>query len=232
MTPGKWSPYVLLPSANGRPEPLLVTLDNFSEWYDGGDPVIVESWPLTNVIKNFVWSAVYHHLAQPKDDKHTIREDMKRWIATTQDLANRLPYGGTIRELMLAAAAGLDEHMVWKAKYFHEPPSEIGTKRDADHTCSMNLWAIDQIVRGLNAVDSSLHVSPTKIWDKLFREYSALPVPPAFSEYKQAQRRIKHLQEGIKPDMALDLMSDLLRQVLTNGHFGRDGQPRNRSTTN
>ena len=130
--------------------------------------------------------------------------------------------------------------MDWRREYFKSPPSEIGTKRETDRRCGERLWALDRLIRRWNdaerdptwvrqrgeraglAVVDTLKMEITKVWPTYF---AALPVTgtPSFAEYEQAKRRIKRIDEDIKPGCEDALMEHLLWETLTHGHFDASG---------
>lgn len=228
LSPG-WRPFAILPSGIAEGEPRLAELANYDESRIGAVPLIRESWPARVVAINLAWNAVYWGNTKPKTRRRTIGDDMRRWIAQTRGLADRLPYGGSLAQEMRSVAERLQRHLDWRTEHFQHPPREIGTKRDSEHRCSLNLWALDRFVRALAKADPALNLRVTTIWrDLLPDEPKKLrtPIPASWRNYEQAQRRVKRIEADLKPGAANALMADILRQTLANAHFGPDGKPR------
>jgi hypothetical protein len=227
-----WGSYLLYPSAaeQGRPEPELVEV----EWEHLS---VINRWPLHIIIKNLVWDAYYFHLAQPKEAK--ILTAMQQWIDQTESLADRVPFRGLVPEAMRHAAEGLRLSIQWRTRYFHNPPSEIGTRREAERRCSEALWALDTLIRRWNEAErdpewlrqrgesaslevvETLKLKITTVWPTYFA--NVLPEPPAFADYEQADRRIARVRSDIKPGLEEALMEHLLSETLANGRFSGAG---------
>ncbi len=225
-----WLPYVIHPSspAAGRPRPELIHLQlppGESDWpaaFRAETVQTVQVWPFDVVASAFVARATEWHLrargAWPSTELATV-DEIRAWILTTQSLAARLPFGPTISEQMDGIAARLQRTLDSPARFFVRCPTSRGTKQDAEWRTSMELWALDRLLRAVNDCDPFLYSPPTKFWPAMFEgsQPDGADSDPAFADYKEAQKRVSRLEETIQPAQRDVLMVHLLHDALQNG---------------
>ena len=235
-TAGRWPPYLLFPSEPeaGRRDPLLVEIrdweasmaDGMLTGEDWAARYVAQTWPLDTVLKSLVMAAAHWYLRATTEKRppRTTMDEMRQWINSTRSLAARLPYGGPIRQQLHVTATALERTIDWPAQYLVRVPGNVEIKKDADLRASLNVWALDQILRAVNETEPRyasmrqpgaeyLHVAPTAFWGAIFGclEAAGLPYPP-FGDYKEAQKRVSRLKTNIKDGQDRALMAAILSE--------------------
>jgi hypothetical protein len=218
-----------------------------SEWraaIQAGTVDVVQSWPLTIVFNILADRAVSWYVqgrqwAAARHKPATLKE-ARDWIATTRSLAARVPIVGQTAQTMLAAATALERTLASPGRFFVTPHPPIATKADADWRASLHVWAIDRLLRAVNASEpraarprgegaTCVDLKPTELWPALFArserdDLDAIAVP--FAGYTEAHKRVMNLERRIKPSARDALMIHLLAGALHTGHLNPDGTRR------
>jgi len=230
----RWLPFALLRSApdEGRPLPVLLELrlpPGETDWrraIEAETAQPVATWTIDGVLKNFAFSAFAWYERTQTNVPHVPDEKLIAWIAAARDLAARFPFPiGAVE-----AADRLEQTRVWANQFFAPRSSGLDTTADRHFRTNLNLWAIDQIIRAVNAIEPPeiLHIPVTEIWPTIFEGFDKMAIP--FADYAVAHRRIARLVEDLKPRRADALMIELLQEALTFGPLTVTGDLRYSAT--
>jgi len=237
----RWLPFGLLPSdqAVGRLFPEIHELRlpaGETDWLaaiQAGTVETLQRRPIDDVLKHFAMQAVTNHYAAGEFAAGTrpvraSRDELQQWIAHTHAMADRLPFVGLWCDQMHAVAASLERYLQWPARFFTHSPA-VDTKADANFRASLNLWALDQLMRAMNESEPvyamwqehetgqeyvGLKIPPTKFWPGMFDWVPRERVDPAFADYRVAHMRVQRLDLTIKPGLRNLLMTELLAEAM------------------
>ena len=226
-----WLPYGILPSApeDGRPEPELIEMrlpPGQSDWMKAFRTETVETvqaWNIDIILKNFAVQAVYWHLRAVSPEhagRRSTATEMRQWVDLTRSLASRSSLSAPVKALMLKTAEQVEGQLDWPKRHFRTLPKSINTKADADFRASANLWAMDQVLRSINATEAPGSATITtfaEFWSRTFdhQQWSGPELP--FSSYDQAHKRVTRFAATIKPGHGDALMVELLEEVIRSG---------------
>jgi hypothetical protein len=180
----------------------------------------LRAWTFDDVCARFAALALYWH-DQIDGAHHGARKrattvgELRDWITTTESLAARMPFNGPVRAGIEAAADRLRRVLESPGQFFSRWPHSLGTQAEYEWRTSVNLWALDQLARGVNSVELDaagrgwyLAIPFNQFWREMFPGDDA----PDFAVYKVAQKRIARLTATIAAPDAL--MVHLLVSVL------------------
>jgi hypothetical protein len=238
---GRWPPYLLHPSAGeqGRPDAEIVQIGNWDAAMAGGTVDVVQTWPIDAVLKSLVVAAAHWYLRATSEKRRpqTTLGEMRQWITGTRSLADRLPYGGSLAEQLDRAATALERTIDWPAQYLVKVPASVETKADADLRASLNVWAMNRIVRALNETEPAyadlrlggaeyLQVAPTAFWPAMFECLGKADLPePPFADYKEAHKRVIRLQANVRDGQDRALMAAILYEHTRQIDASPSGEP-------
>lgn len=225
--PKAWLPFMLMPSAHfDRPEPAIVSfrlLEGETDWaaaLNGGRLQPVGEWPVVLVLNLFQQQALHWHQRSTIKSKDAPSiAALRGWIAETRSLADRIPFEGIAPEVMRGAAAKLERVLDFRGRFFTRWPPSLGTLEDYRWRASLNLWAMDRLVRAVNCVEADTQTGAriplAKFWPAMFEAVDEETATPAFADVKEADKRIASMDATVKTGVHDDLMRSLLAEVLT-----------------
>ncbi len=232
-----WFPFVVVPAWTEDSRPAVF------EFEIPADVVPVSAlmdqpmreWAIDDVFTRFAKHALYWHgqitqtarratgrRMHASDERTATIGELREWIEHTRGLVDRLPFSGSVADLMREACERISRTIDSPERFFVRWPATFGTKANYEWRTSLNLWAMDRLARAVNAVE--LQTGPAKgrilsipldrFWTAMFPDDDA----PVFGTYKEAQKRVARLTNTIKPGVSDALMVHLLAVVLHDVH--------------
>jgi hypothetical protein len=196
-----WFPYALVPSdqLGDRPQlPAIIELGTANTWsFD----VVMNT--LADRVRAWHYQAVQP--ANPRRQKAT-PDELREWIALTRALADRVSTGEPTQNLMRHAAMKVERMLASPDSFFTQWP-RLGTTADYQQRASLHLWAMEQMIRAVNA-SHVFEIPPTQFWPAMF---DGSDDNLAFADYKAAMSRITSIDKKIKPGARDALMIAVLR---------------------
>jgi hypothetical protein len=231
-----WAPYVLYPTEieNGRLQPEIVKVALV-----GSDEIqILEVWPVDVIVKSLVVMASQLRISETAGGAQARRSELtfgeiEQWIQQTKAVAARMPFGGGVREQMVAAAMRIEALQAWPQRFFASPPRSPREQTLLRQSCL--LWALDTLRRAIDESEAEwaktrgasahLNIPGAGYWAALFRPVADL-LPEKFCDEGNINERVRRLQQRVKVGAAGALMAEILSEATRHGPFTHDGQPR------
>lgn len=206
--------YAILPSdrARGRQHPEILDVRTGTTWTMDVAMNALAAHALSWHLQGQAWANAKHRAT---------KADVQAWVDHTRSLADLLPIGATVREMMHQTAARLESTLTSPLRFFINWPA-LGTQADANGRASIHLWAIDRLLRAVNEAEvdqghrsgcEHLEFPVTKIWPAMFE--GAEPTEPSFTDYKEAMKRIDRLDGRILDGQHDALLVTTLAATLT-----------------
>lgn len=246
---GQWPPYVLYPSApdEGRPHPEIVETRptaGHADWFEAVATGNIQSgivWPLDVVVKNFVVSIAGMLLHADAMKKRVDDDDIDGLLNTMKRVARDLPYGGPVRDEMLAVASHLESIRQGLTQNLQPGFRVKGMRHEHQLRLNSLVFALDRILRTAKELEprwaairkaehgqaAYLDFDLAGTWE---RWLGHLGVDAQSVSDDAMRERITRFKKNIRPHHEDALVRDILSDLLTHGYFLPDGTLRRPDT--
>jgi hypothetical protein len=191
----------------------------------------VETWPLDIVFKNLMSLVIDRRLNTERTPRRFASASaLREWINLTRSLGDSLPFGGpSLRDHMRAVAERLERIQGWPSRFLKVPPRD----KVGDEAFRQNaiLWALEELRRTVNDSEQAVHggaapfqLRTSHFFEMLWRDLA--PETQAKFEEDRVRKRLDEFRASLAPNIALELMFEVLHEALTHGPLRADGSRR------